>query len=512
MPKRPLSAYNLFFRSQRQQLLGSDASSYPITDQAKRKHRKTHGKIGFEEMAKNVGQKWKDLDEETKSSFEREAAIEKDKYNRAMEEYNRKKRQTEKTGTNEVEDNSSSAIVSHLSIGGLAGDIGNEISEHQSRQNLLDALSSARVDRFLSGDSTLGAAGFAGLSSSTSTVGMGMSTTNRSGRMFLDDTSISESHAGNPNFSSRLLDMSFGSSSSVASIRRQQDNTSSLQQAYGNDALAQMMLMADDRSRSTTRRTTSGIGIENEMRINPSIGGLGSYIPDLGSSRDHHLSNSDSMSLVGSLVGGTGLQRRGSTNMTSSTGMGGNLRSADRRASSTISSVSLQASEEDLWEYYYCLLQEAMTVREELDRRSLNASHSNTFGSGSNQIRIGNLGGLSSLSSSLGNRGNIGDRGRGLPLPMYDDVNMPPLPRTQPDYDRQVDLIGRARQVHNHAQQQDQQYQIPQQRRRSDMDSSTGSLLEALETHAAARRISDGQRSSNNQRLFGPPGQHQHQS
>jgi hypothetical protein len=81
MPKRPLSAYNIFFRKERQVLLGEDlASAHVITDQSRRKHRKTHGKIGFAEMAKLVGQRWKKLDTTTKQGFEEQANREKARY------------------------------------------------------------------------------------------------------------------------------------------------------------------------------------------------------------------------------------------------------------------------------------------------------------------------------------------------------------------------------------------------------------------------------------------------
>lgn len=61
MPKRPLSAYNLFFRDQRNALVADaeeedaadddEASVSGATNMAesggKRKHRKSHGKVGF---------------------------------------------------------------------------------------------------------------------------------------------------------------------------------------------------------------------------------------------------------------------------------------------------------------------------------------------------------------------------------------------------------------------------------------------------------------------------------
>lgn len=86
MPKRPLSAYNIFFRRQREDILGEDiAREFEITDQTKRKHRKTHGKIGFAEMARIISNKWKGLSEADKKPFMELAEVEKKKYIEAVE-------------------------------------------------------------------------------------------------------------------------------------------------------------------------------------------------------------------------------------------------------------------------------------------------------------------------------------------------------------------------------------------------------------------------------------------
>jgi hypothetical protein len=90
MPKRPLSAYNIFFRQERQALLGEEtAKEHVITDQSRRKHRKTHGKVGFAEMAKIVGNKWKSLDTTTKQAFEQQAELEKARYFEEREAWNK---------------------------------------------------------------------------------------------------------------------------------------------------------------------------------------------------------------------------------------------------------------------------------------------------------------------------------------------------------------------------------------------------------------------------------------
>ncbi|KAL7576211.1 hypothetical protein ACA910_013694 [Epithemia clementina (nom. ined.)] len=51
-PKRPLSAYNFFFQSERQTLL----RTLPIRPEGKPRH--SHGKCGFANMAKIIAKKW----------------------------------------------------------------------------------------------------------------------------------------------------------------------------------------------------------------------------------------------------------------------------------------------------------------------------------------------------------------------------------------------------------------------------------------------------------------------
>jgi hypothetical protein len=79
-PNRPLSAYNFFFRQQRTHMLGDDKPSPMMELLKKRVHCKTHGKIGFAEMAREIGRKWKALDPETKAEFEAMAKKEKERY------------------------------------------------------------------------------------------------------------------------------------------------------------------------------------------------------------------------------------------------------------------------------------------------------------------------------------------------------------------------------------------------------------------------------------------------
>ena len=61
-------------------MLGEDAKVHEQDKGKKRVHRKTHGKIGFAEMARAIGQKWKDLPEEQKKPYLEQAGTEKKRY------------------------------------------------------------------------------------------------------------------------------------------------------------------------------------------------------------------------------------------------------------------------------------------------------------------------------------------------------------------------------------------------------------------------------------------------
>lgn len=112
MHKRPLSAYNIYFKVQRF-LLINDRPDIQSPDEAdeilreadqvlelskntdtntkrKRLHRKTHGKIGFSEMGKTIGLRWKACHVEMKRHFEKLAREEKKKQIRDIKSCRRK--------------------------------------------------------------------------------------------------------------------------------------------------------------------------------------------------------------------------------------------------------------------------------------------------------------------------------------------------------------------------------------------------------------------------------------
>ena len=83
-PKRPLSAYNFFFKQQRLQLL----RTRPIRPEGK--PRRSHGKIGFADLARTIAGRWKATSEEEKQRFEDRSNQDKLRYHREMEEWKRR--------------------------------------------------------------------------------------------------------------------------------------------------------------------------------------------------------------------------------------------------------------------------------------------------------------------------------------------------------------------------------------------------------------------------------------
>uniref|UniRef100_A0A7S2YGL6 HMG box domain-containing protein n=1 Tax=Entomoneis paludosa TaxID=265537 RepID=A0A7S2YGL6_9STRA len=85
-PRRPLSAYNLFFKFERQQLL----NERPV--RAEGAPRRSHGKMGFANMAKTIAAKWNNIDPESKRHFTVLARQEKLRYKKALAEWKKSQR------------------------------------------------------------------------------------------------------------------------------------------------------------------------------------------------------------------------------------------------------------------------------------------------------------------------------------------------------------------------------------------------------------------------------------
>jgi HMG (high mobility group) box len=109
MPKRPLSAYNLFFRDERERLLNpdgkvaADGAAGAAAAVRGKKQKKTSG-IGFANLAKTIAAKWKLLEDDVKAPYEKIAAGEKTRYDEAVAAWRVKQAEKKKQAKIEAEE------------------------------------------------------------------------------------------------------------------------------------------------------------------------------------------------------------------------------------------------------------------------------------------------------------------------------------------------------------------------------------------------------------------------
>uniref|UniRef100_A0A7S1H549 HMG box domain-containing protein n=1 Tax=Thalassionema nitzschioides TaxID=33649 RepID=A0A7S1H549_9STRA len=99
-PKRPLSAYNFFFKEEREKILKIVLAEDPktvenepdsedfINEEMMERLKKEGGKVSFEEMGKLIGQRWKNIDSDRLSKYSELAAEDTERYKKEMQSYN----------------------------------------------------------------------------------------------------------------------------------------------------------------------------------------------------------------------------------------------------------------------------------------------------------------------------------------------------------------------------------------------------------------------------------------
>lgn len=103
-PKRPLSAYNFFFKEERENIIKIVLSDDPksmqkdvdpdddtyLDEETINRLKKEGGKVSFEEMGKIIGQRWKNINPDLLSKYSELASGDTDRYKKAMKDYNGK--------------------------------------------------------------------------------------------------------------------------------------------------------------------------------------------------------------------------------------------------------------------------------------------------------------------------------------------------------------------------------------------------------------------------------------
>lgn len=98
-PKRPLSAYNIFFKEERHRILEeipeSDTNNKTGEKGGRIRKKRPHGKIGFESLAKTIGQRWQDLGPGQVEYYKEKAQEDTQRHKKEMEKYlaNEKRKQ-----------------------------------------------------------------------------------------------------------------------------------------------------------------------------------------------------------------------------------------------------------------------------------------------------------------------------------------------------------------------------------------------------------------------------------